>query len=1098
MSNTSNDFFLSPDNIKFRAIFFNKTICLVPNELAQSQLQRQLFKEAEGRDEGACEVAFSPKILTFAALENQLTAELATPEIAALIDPLERKLILTKLAEPLANDLAELAGFPDNFGRLADKSSSARGEWLRHLADQLGDGFDRFKLAGLTWEQVAGLKPELLAGLLSELGGKYDGILRQRGKTDRFSRRRQMLEGLRYGRHFETLAGVEQIFCQGLQRLSPFETDFITALANGRQVKLTMTVPPWVLGENIEHGSGFDLLQTIKAIEKSPEDGLFLELFTNMDGSGPQALAYASDTLLAPLSYRVGEPPDPSGQITRVQASTAYHEAEEVGRRLKEALQSGLAPEELAVVVPDMGSYGPLFDDVGRRFELAFHFRRGLTRLVDEGPVRAVLAMMELWTSNWERSRLMEIIRNPYFIFPKLQNFSVTELHNLTLKVGVSDQRAGGGLAENLNKFISSLNGRASEVAQALIEQVEYLKEAKANLDQAESWADFFYQFKTFLDTVGWPGCLDLAPSSPLNARGADLAAAWAFKEELEHLEEAFKAGPAPELRGGVGNFKLWLTPLLEERYLNYDTNSSGRIRVLNHYDLQGGSFEEIFFVGLNARVFPKTGPEVNWWPQELIRSAALMLGRPLWNDATARYRQEELLLAAGLGQARRRVWLFYHQGDEAGKMTLASPLLAALAELWPDGESSESTLPLEVLQWSPVQPLAKVAGVDELWASIVKLGFENCPSQILKNSNFKDIYGELTHRHQVWHKLHNGVDIYSDDLGLWQSNLAQYQGKPLLRASFLATMDKCPYGFWWQEILGLCPDGSAIEEWPRTDEGTVIHRVLELFFKEQLNEKAGKTLLWPGGITSKEIKPKLLKILEAEIKNVTKSHPLGRKPLWEIRQKKLVGVLCAWLERELAAEASVEIKQVEWSFGARPKDNAPPWELALSQDNSIYFQGRIDRLDRLGAEQNPELGRILAVHDYKLKLSSTSFKMDEDGASPNSWSILVYALAAQNALGREDEVVGTIFEGIDQQSEKYFVQGLNTTSPSMEVGLRKRVAMGKVGAYNFPQTLADTWENIKSGKFSPGEIDTQECSRCSFNFMCPTTEKRSGRAENE
>ena len=121
---------------------------------------------------------------------------------------------------------------------------------------------------------------------------------------------------------------------------------------------------------------------------------------------------------------------------------------------------------------------------------------------------------------------------------------------------------------------------------------------------------------------------------------------------------------------------------------------------------------------------------------------------------------------------------------------------------------------------------------------------------------------------------------------------------------------------------------------------------------------------------------------------------------------------------------------------------------------------------------------------------------MDEEGASPNSWAILVYALAAQSALslglGGKGDTVGTIFEGIASQSDKYLLKGLDTSSPSMDVGLGKRGEMEKKGEYNFPQALANTWKNIKQGQFTPGEIDTQECSRCSFNFMCPATEKRS------
>ncbi|MDR2945575.1 MAG: hypothetical protein LBV79_02355, partial [Candidatus Adiutrix sp.] len=409
-----------------RAVFFSKkTIWLAPNDLVRFQLQKELFS-----DESGISPLRGPWLTTFSSLEGLLAAELETPEVDGLI----RAFILNDLAAPLAELL-----WPQGAGR------PGRAE-VKALAEDVADGLDRLKLAGLDWSQVAALPPPELAQPLAELGRQYDLALAEMGRADRFDRRRQVLEALRAGRRFKALEGAEEIVCRWSRRLSPFETDFIVALARGRQVRLTLHTPAWVRDENLSqgHASGFDLLRSIRHIEQSEEPGLWLDFAETGEGPAPPPLAFAAEALLAPPAYR-HDPPEVDGHLRIVRTSSAYTEVEEAARRLKVLLRNSPA-HELALVAPDLDSYGPLIDDVGRRFGLSFHFRRGET-LADQGPARAVLELLTLWSSNWERSRLLDFLSKPYF---RLTGLSAGALTRLFLEAGVTDNRAGGGFEENL------------------------------------------------------------------------------------------------------------------------------------------------------------------------------------------------------------------------------------------------------------------------------------------------------------------------------------------------------------------------------------------------------------------------------------------------------------------------------------------------------------------------------------------------------------------------------------------------------------------------------------------------------------------------
>lgn len=1024
----------TPPMDDIRAVFFHSdTIWLTPNELTRRQLTRELLAQAESGG------ALAPRLETFASLESRLSAELAPPEA----DDLTRRFILNRLAGPLAEHLG-LAG-DDDFSP-ADRQA---------LAENLGDGLDRLKLAGLSWAEVALLPPKGLGRTLAGLGRAHDQKMAELGRLDRFGRRRLMLDELAAGRPFAALKGVEKILCRWSRRLSPFETDFILALARNLRVEVRLTVPQWVLAENIDHGAGFDLLRAIRRLEKSDSPGLWLE-FGDYSAS-PPALAHAAEALLAPPEMRPENPPEPDGRLTIVQTPTAYQEAEEAGRLLKARLAAGIQPENLALVVPDLEVYGPFLDDVARRFGLAFHLRRGAV-LAEAGPVKAILDLLALWRSNWERSRLTEILTNPYFIFQGPEgeeNLDAAALNRLTLTAGITDRRAGGGF-ENLGR------GQGGPLGARVLIVYKKLQAAGRALADAPDWAAFFRLFKTLLNQLRWPGRLDLAPAEPVNLKGADLAAAQAFKEELEKLETALKGPEAPPV--GPAAFGLWLETVCRERRLIWDADPEGRVRVLNYHDLHGGKFDEIIFLGLNEQVFPKTSSGLNWWPDDFTRAAAGLLGRPLWNEAADSYRQDELLLADGLSQARERVWLFYHAGGETGRAALPSPLLTALRELWPDGE--DGSLIKEIRAgWSLPPAWFEAAGPDELRVALMALDQRNWPEPFKSSAAWLGLAAELKERSEKWRLMKKGVKLPPETVARWLSLRPTHQGAPLAAPSFAASFAACPLAFWAGEMLGLGEDGQALEEWPKTSEGELAHQVLEKFFHPRLGRA------WPGAAEFEPTLMELNEILESELAFHDERRPLGRRPLWDLRRQKLKELFKRWLTRELGTE-SVRPLALEWAFGPEESAQAPPYEFNLNDGRSIYFKGRVDRID--------ESGPGLAVRDYKLSAGGPRYQVkagdQEFSAAPAAWPILIYTLAVRAAF---DRPVESSFEILNAGEKGGRLPALGTEDPGLA---------DSSPSPNFQDLLTETWLELEKGDFKP-QSDETGCAWCALSLICPRSD---------
>lgn len=1000
-----------PEKTDFRAVFFSpKTIWLAPNDLALFQLQNALG----GSGVKDFTHNFVPQIITFSALEAKLANEISPPELA----PLERQFIL----DGLAKGLAEALGLDEK-----NLSPAILGE----LADSLGDGLDRLKLAGIPWDKVARLKPARLAQVLSALGRQHDEILRNLGRADRFTKRQAVLKLLADGFRFRALDGLEKIECHWSQRLSPFETDLLIALSNHYEVDVIFNIPAWARNEDLAHGSGFDIVRTFREMEKHiGSNKLFLSYSDAQEKNA--ALSYAAETLLAPPDYRQSDPPDPTGSISITRAPTAYQEVEDAARRIKELIAHGQSqPHDLALVAPDLNSYGPLIEDVGRRLGLPFHFRRGES-LAEQSAARSLLELTALWSSNWERSRVLRLLNSPYFT---LTERGAAELHRTALRGGVTDRRAGGGFEMNLAKLTRSENEEGT-IAAEILKTVEDLKAHGKALAAHKNWPDFFAAFHGILTELGWPGPLDDA-AVPL------------VREEMENLALAFSCPYAPDV--SIRNFRLWLKRALPERNFGHDKSPEGRVWALNYYDIHGGVFDEIFFLGLNERLFPQTGASNRWWPEEFIKATndAAFLGRPLWSSNDDRYRQEELMLATGLGQARRRAHLYYHQTGDDGRAALPSPLLSGLKELWPELKERETVTTLP-------PPPELVRGEDELWADLIAVPPDQWPRELCEREDWQKEWHGVHRRRAAWRQMQKEAKPGAAAVGQWLEQGENYNGRPLIKPEFLKSVADCPLAFWWWQSLGLEGDDAPVEEWPKSREGTLLHKVLEKFFQPRL----GKA--WPGAEDFEKCRAELLGILEREIKSGQSRMPLGRLPLWQTRVKKLPEILTQWLQREFDRPATVKPFKLEWTFG---EDNsAPPYELPLSDSESIYFKGRIDRIDE--AEEG------LAVRDYKSRESSVyKVKTDKGGVveniPPAALPLAIYTRAASEHLARPAHS---------------FYEFIKATP-----GSAGQLPLPHDETFDLPEHLRGLWGQVIAGVYEPSG---DGCDWCTYQSLCPRLDK--------
>ncbi|MDR1086244.1 MAG: PD-(D/E)XK nuclease family protein [Deltaproteobacteria bacterium] len=1016
-----------------KPIFSGSELIVVPNDLVIFQLREEILSQKS--------VLLNVQIYTFGALEKKLTEEYWP----AVIGEFGRSFLLNYLA-------------PDLWAAL-DLPPEPSLSQLNELAGQLGDGLDRLRLAGLTWEEVGGLQPASLAQALARTGALYEKHLGQ--LDDTFSCRLKLLASLKENRNFKFLTDIKTVHCYHSQRLSPFESELLKALAlSGRKVNVRLDIPPWLLEEKTGLNTGFQRLRLIRDFEKSDIAALNLE-FAEPDFPNypqvPEALRFAASNLFGPPARE--SPPPVNGAIKIYKAPARYQEVEAVGRLIKKDIAGGRIPHHLAAAVPQLEDYLADFEDISRRFGLKFFYRRGVP-LDSCGPVLAVSDLLALFLSSWETARVWQILSSPYYDFSSFGPICDITFEEL-LSAGVTDDRAGGGFEENIRKAI----GRGEVRFQPVLEAVAYLRQVRERFQHFKTWPQFLSVFQTALNRLKWP-CLppdddgtvekiwpEFERPGDIQAQvikeygqkvASDRLAADRLNEAVSRLAAAIASSPfVPD--ADLITFSSYFSDAVGGAYLGRQDTPADRVWLVNYYDLHGAQFDKLYLLGLNDKVFPAARAEGCWWPPEFLKSLSqTSLGRSLWSGAAERYQQGEEIISAALGQADEVV-LSYTEFDNGSppRQLLPSPVIESLKALWPENS-------LKTLKMSDKLKASELADPSELLVCLAEKT-DTLPPELapyIPDLNPQALWNQIKSRSRP------GASAVLDARAVrkWLKGLRDYDGIPIIPIPALRDYAFCSRLFWYGYVLGLSGPAGAVEDWSFFDQGSFIHGVLEQFLNPLVSKSSRGDYSWN----------KLKEIFELFASNLAETSAVGRLPLFEETLLSLKNLLKGWLARQDGFQRA-QVYALEWAFGLKDKEKGwsgrvPPLILGAGEER-FGLAGRIDRLDLTGDGLN--------ILDYKLTYSDSycTGTVDSPADVPEKlsgkhYAVMVYRLAAARHFKKP---VSAQFEFINPKKGETKIPV--TCPPGF-----------------FQEFLEQTFAGLVMGR----ETEPDGCGNCRYGFVCP------------
>ena len=291
------------------------------------------------------------------------------------------------------------------------------------------------------------------------------------------------------------------------------------------------------------------------------------------------------------------------------------------------------------------------------------------------------------------------------------------------------------------------------------------------------------------------------------------------------------------------------------------------------------------------------------------------------------------------------------------------------------------------------------------------------------------------------------------------------------IAATTLQDWATCPFRFLLGRVLRLreVPRPEATDTIQPLDEGTLVHAILEQFVQER--PPAAPDTPWTAADRARMLEIVEERCADAEARGVT-----GRPLLWKFAKRRIQQTALRFLaiDAELRhdRQAAPSPDGLEMAFGV---DGRPGVSVALPDQRTVTFRGRIDRVDR-----SPD-GRRVVVYDYK---TGRPDRYDDVGEDPvdagQALQLPVYALAAAERTGAAE-------------AEAYY---WFTRAPTVDEALTGYAVDGSVRA-RFGEVVTAIVDGIGQGCFPavPGDRDYnpfahretfQHCFTCPYDRLCP------------
>jgi PD-(D/E)XK nuclease superfamily/Exodeoxyribonuclease V, gamma subunit len=643
-------------------------------------------------------------------------------------------------------------------------------------------------------------------------------------------------------------------------------------------------------------------------------------------------------------------PPDDSLRIIR--ASGRYNEVQTIGGDVADLLMRGESPNEIAVVVRHIETYGEMIEDVFSRYGIPHGFETGIP-LLRIPFIKYWLALLDLVTNERGREGLARVMSSAYFT-PRLSP-----------GIDVERTLAGAGYIDRHHLRASALAARRNSPLVPELERFEQF------LDELQRSTESIVGFLSRLQ-----------PGASLTERDRQ---AWrVLVEELEavHLlpQEGLNFEEFRKLASEIAGLRT------VDRMISAPVPPGvPRVRIVSPHSLGYREYKWIFAPGFADGEFPARSASNPLLSDETIEAINAQIRPHRIMTSRNRSRKEPLYLFMILDSAVKRVTLTYPGSTLEGEAIYPSVYVGeigrhfadfAVEEAYhrpgapvgavydrPGAPGSASAIARSLKDGAPLQP----RGEGE-WLSAIAREWRS--GSITEERARELLGGDIVERASLESKKISRADIGRGALPIDR----------MWHPSELNSLSACPFVFLARHAMNLREAEMPEFEVPAMEIGILVHSILRDFYTEPVPASIELARARMNDIIAR-------RLAAADISGQG-PYSVFDPSLWKIRRQQVVSVLSEYVNfavRDALDGFETQLKYLDATL--------PPSRLG-----ETLLSGKPDHV---AIHRTGELIDAIRIDDFKYSAASTSTAR----LLKESFQIPIYAYLALRALGADKNV---------------------------------------------------------------------------------------------
>lgn len=370
---------------------------------------------------------------------------------------------------------------------------------------------------------------------------------------------------------------------------------------------------------------------------------------------------------------------------------------------------------------------------------------------------------------------------------------------------------------------------------------------------------------------------------------------------------------------------------------------------------IKGRDVKALYIVGVNDGILPASKKEEGILSDN-DRNILSEIGIELASNTRNKVFEEQFLLYTVLTISSDCLMISYPMADFEGKSLRPSIVISRIKKILPKLVEESDLYDLSSYKDKLNKVISPIPTFNELILAMRK----NCDEESVEEY-WREVYKWYKDSPEYENKVKNifkGLDYSNLKNHVNKNNLrelyANEDGKLMFSVSRLEKYAECPFSYFVQ--YGLKAKNRKIYEFTPPDLGSFVHDILDLF----TNRVKKEGILW-SELNNERCKEIVSNLIDIRLSEQTNSILNSSKRFKYLSQRfKRVISKSVTVMAEQIGKGEFEVFKTEFDFGNYKTGEAVM--LNLQDDEKVYLQGRIDRIDTLDLDGQT----YIRIIDYK------------------------------------------------------------------------------------------------------------------------------------